>query len=150
MDSHIHNYSFTLKKNIFNGNIKRKPRNCRTKLQDRFNESENGNFNKGDSSKTNRSVLSAISLNDTRRVLRTGAERISKTFNELRTTIGTLSQRFRISTKRRQILEEGPVTPGCITPHTLSRTVLGRTPTKLYSPFSIDSPYNKPLSNKIR
>lgn len=93
MGSHIHNYSFALKKNIFNGNLKRKPRNCRTKLQDRFNESENGNLNKGDSSnKTNRSVLSAISLNDTRRVLRTGAERISKTFNDLRTTIGTLSQ----------------------------------------------------------
>lgn len=28
------------------------------------------------------------------------------------------------------------------TPYTPSRQVLGRTPTKLYSPFSIDSPYH--------
>lgn len=52
-------------------------------------------------------------------------------------------QMFKISTKRRQILEEGPMTP-C--PNTLSKTVLGRTPTKLYSPFGIESPYNKPTT----
>lgn len=45
-----------------------------------------------------------------------------------------------MTTKRRQILEEGPVTPNCATPHTYSRAVLGRTPTQMYSPFGIDTP----------
>lgn len=54
---------------------------------------------------------------------------------------------FKISTKRRQILEEGPMTPNaCPTPNTFSKTVLGRTPTRLYSPFGIESPYNKPTT----
>lgn len=33
------------------------------------------------------------------------------------------------------------MTPNALTPHTFSKHVLGRTPTKLYSPFGIDSPY---------
>lgn len=54
---------------------------------------------------------------------------------------------FKISTKRRQILEEGPLTPnGCPTPNEFSKAVLGRTPTRLYSPFGIESPYNKPTT----
>lgn len=54
---------------------------------------------------------------------------------------------FKISTKRRQILEEGPMTPnGCPTPNGFSKTLLGHTPTRLYSPFGIESPYNKPTT----
>lgn len=54
---------------------------------------------------------------------------------------------FKISTKRRQILEEGPMTPNSFpTPNGLSKAVLGRTPTRLYSPFGIESPYNKPTT----
>lgn len=53
-----------------------------------------------------------------------------------------------MSTKRRQILQEGPMTPNCETPQTFSRKVLGRTPTKLYSPFSIESPYHSTTVNK--
>ncbi|KAK5638524.1 hypothetical protein RI129_012819 [Pyrocoelia pectoralis] len=118
-----------------------KTRNCRTRLQDRFDESDNHE-------KSNRSILTIMTLEDTRRILRTGAEKLCKTFNDLRTNIGTFTQRFRTTTKRRQILEEGPVTPGCsTTPYTFSKRLLGRTPTKLYSPFSIDSPYNKPLTS---
>lgn len=40
------------------------------------------------------------------------------------------------------------MTPAGATPHTFSKAVLGRTPTKLYSPFGIESPYNNPLTNK--
>lgn len=112
--------------------------NCRRKLQYKCDDQ--------DEEKTEeRGVLSVLNLNniDTRKVLRTGAEKLTKTFNSVRTSIGTFSQKFKISTKRRQILEEGPMTPNphLQTPHTAARQVLGRTPTKLYSPFGIDSPY---------
>lgn len=52
-------------------------------------------------------------------------------------------------TRRRQILEESCMTPNCATPQTYSKRILGRTPTKLYSPFSIDSPYNTTTVSKI-
>ncbi|XP_031331283.1 uncharacterized protein LOC116161923 [Photinus pyralis] len=116
-----------------------KTRHCRARLQDRFDKSDS-------SEKSNRSILTIVTLEDTRRILRSGAEKICKTFNDLRTNLGTFTQRFRSTTKRRQILQEGPATPGFTTPHTFSKALLGRTPTKLYSPFSIDSPYNKPLT----
>lgn len=35
---------------------------------------------------------------------------------------------------------------GFPTPNGLSKAVLGRTPTRLYSPFGIESPYNKPTT----
>lgn len=35
---------------------------------------------------------------------------------------------------------------GCPTPNAFSKAVLGRTPTRLYSPFGIESPYNKPTT----
>ncbi|XP_018571929.1 uncharacterized protein LOC108911472 [Anoplophora glabripennis] len=115
---------------------------CRRKLQDTFDETDKKAEFKAPQG--DRSVLSVLSINDnTRRALRNGAVRISKTFNTVRTTFGTISQRFKISTKRRQILQEGPMTPNCATPHTFAKQVLGRTPTKLYSPFGIESPYNR-------
>ncbi|KAG5878514.1 hypothetical protein JTB14_018898 [Gonioctena quinquepunctata] len=94
-----------------------------------------------------KSVLSTLSFNDnTRKVLRNSMERISKTYNTFRTAIGTITQRFKVSTKRRQILEEGPMTPNCATPY--SRQILGRTPTKMYSPFNIESPYHPTTYDK--
>ncbi|KAK9751298.1 hypothetical protein QE152_g5181 [Popillia japonica] len=69
---------------------------------------------------------------------RNGAEKISKTISNVRISLGNFSQRFKSSTRRRQILEEGPMTPNCSTPQ--ARTILGRTPTKLYSPFGIETP----------
>ncbi|KAK9884340.1 hypothetical protein WA026_005290 [Henosepilachna vigintioctopunctata] len=118
---------------------------CRRKLN--YKNKENSNTESEDS-RAEKSVLSVISLNDTRRFLRSGAERLGKTLNNVRTTIGSFTQIFKISTKRRQILEEGPMTPECATPHTMSKQVLGRTPTKLYSPFSFESPYQPTTYDK--
>ncbi|XP_017768236.1 PREDICTED: uncharacterized protein LOC108556575 [Nicrophorus vespilloides] len=125
------NSALTSSSNSTDGRIQ----NCRKKLQDRFEKEETSSCSdeRGD-----RSVLSVLSLNDTRRALRTGADKLSRTFSSVRTSFGTFSQKFKISTKRRQILEEGPMTPNCDTP--FSKSVLGRTPTKLYSPFGIESP----------
>ncbi|GLH16195.1 hypothetical protein R5R35_006352 [Gryllus longicercus] len=76
------------------------------------------------------------------RVLRSGANTLSRTLNSVQTTFGSLSQKFRRSTKRRhQFKNESPCTP--VTPQTRSRHILGRTPTKLYSPFGIESPCKK-------
>lgn len=133
---------FTFHRNIFNSNNMQKSketnRNCRQKLESRF-EKEKQCSTSEISQKSDRSVLSVLSFNDTKKAFRTGAEKISKTFSSVRTSIGSFSQKFRPATKRRQLLEEGPSTP-CITPHTHSKQVLGRTPTKLYSPFGIESP----------
>lgn len=53
-----------------------------------------------------------------------------------------LLQKFKSSTRRRQRLEEQQSPSACNmqTPQTRSRQLLGRTPTKLYSPFGIESP----------
>jgi len=47
-------------------------------------------------------------------------------------------QKLRPSTRRRFKLDESPLTPN--TPRTRSKCLLGRTPTKMYSPFAIDTP----------
>lgn len=130
---------FNFHRNIFNSEInteKLKTRNCRQKLQDKFDNDDDCPT----SEKNDRSVLSVLSLNDPRRVFRSGAEKIQRTISNMRTSIGTFSQKFRTVTKRRQLLEEGPSTPTCMTPQTRSKQILGRTPTKLYSPFGIESP----------
>lgn len=49
-------------------------------------------------------------------------------------------QKFKSSTRRRQRLEEQQSPSNMQTPQTRSRQLLGRTPTKLYSPFGIESP----------
>lgn len=125
---------------------------CRIRLKDRFDKcgatKRKGDKNEELGTSSERTVLSALNLNDTRRYIRNGAERITKTFNSVRVTFGTLSQRFKSATKRRQILEEGPMTPNPQTPYTQSRQVLGRTPAKLYSPFGIESPYNSTTIDK--
>lgn len=143
---------------------------CRRKLQEKFDESDGCSSSKAYSSMdSNRKVLSVLNLSETRKVLRNGAERISKTFNTVKTSLETFTQvclikisenqsknlfisfeqKFKMSTKRRQILEEGPMTPNPgVTPHTFSRQILGRTPEKLYSPFGIDSPYHPTTCDK--
>ncbi|XP_033222977.1 uncharacterized protein LOC117176787 [Belonocnema kinseyi] len=81
---------------------------------------------------------------DSRKALQNGAERISKTISNVKVTFGNISQRFKISTRRRHRLEEQFTPDGSAaksaTPQTRSRHLLGRTPTKLYSPFGIESP----------
>ncbi|KAG8238722.1 hypothetical protein J437_LFUL015281 [Ladona fulva] len=85
-------------------------------------------------------TLPAVSVHS-RQAVRVGAERISKTLRDVRVTFDSLSQKFRRSTRRRVPLknELSPRTPNT-TPRTRSRRLLGRTPTKLYSPFGIDTP----------
>ncbi|CAH0384378.1 unnamed protein product [Bemisia tabaci] len=73
-----------------------------------------------------------------RRMLRSSASKLTKSFGNLRTTIEEFSQKFRASTRRRSRLSDSPITPN--TPHSRTRKILGRTPTKLYSPFSIITP----------
>lgn len=137
---------------------------CRRKLKyntQNLNESDNSKEEEAD-----KSILSRLSLSDTRKVLRNGLGRINRTFNNVRTSVGSFTQVwcqfdcwscflvwcvfqiFRTSTKRRQILEEGPVTPGCLSPDSRAQKVLGRTPTKMYSPFGIESPYKETTYNK--
>lgn len=68
--------------------------NCRRKLQDTFEEvNKTDKVEDKNASNNDRINLSVFSLNDgTRRVLRQGAERLTKTFNTVRTTIGTITQ----------------------------------------------------------
>ncbi|XP_011306751.1 uncharacterized protein [Fopius arisanus] len=121
-------------------------RNLRQRLQDKFDKEKpdpkDKSNGKSEARGWNNLSLGNVSA-DSRRAFRTGAEKLSKTISSVRTTIGTISQKFRSSTRRRQILDEqqSPMNGGSsATPQTRSRCLLGRTPTKLYSPFGIESP----------
>ncbi|XP_059487540.1 uncharacterized protein LOC132203646 [Neocloeon triangulifer] len=74
----------------------------------------------------------------TRRALRSGADKLSKTFQQLRVSVNNFSQKLKGRSTRRHRRFENTDTP-VATPQTRSRKILGRTPTKLYSPFSIDT-----------
>lgn len=123
----------------------RTSRNLRQRLQDRFEKVGDGAKEKSPKTKDqvdrawNNISLGNVSA-DSRRALRNGAEKLSKTISSVRTTFGTISQKFRSSTRRRQRLEEQQSPCNMQTPQTRSRQLLGRTPTKLYSPFGIESP----------
>ncbi|KAI4504517.1 hypothetical protein M0802_000067 [Mischocyttarus mexicanus] len=127
----------------------RTSKNFRQRLQDRFDKDKSNESSKQKTSKDkdvtergwNNLSLGNVSA-DSRRALRNGAERLSKTISTVRTTFGTISQKFRSSTRRRQRLEEqqSPGNYKTQTPQSRSRQLLGRTPTKLYSPFGIESP----------
>ncbi|KYM75485.1 PREDICTED: uncharacterized protein LOC105622761 [Atta cephalotes] len=127
----------------------RSSRNLRQRLQDRF-EKDRGSSNNDAKEKPQKTKDSTdrpwnnISLGnvsaDSRRALRNGAEKLSRTISSVRTTFGTISQKFKSSTRRRQRLEEQQSPSNMQTPQTRSRQLLGRTPTKLYSPFGIESP----------
>lgn len=131
--------------------ITKNSKNLRRRLQDRFEKDKPSSTCKEQTPKekqtSNDRSWNNLSLGnmsaDSRRALRCGAERLSKTISSVRTTFGTISQKFKSSTRRRQRLEEQQ-SPNSIckmqTPQTRSRQLLGRTPTKLYSPFGIESP----------
>lgn len=109
---------------------------CQRHFQNNFEECD-----KSETKPADRSVLSILSLNEnTRRIFRNSAERLTRTLNTGRTTFGTITQKFRVSTRRRQILEEGPMIPNCAISYTASKLVLGKTPTKLYNLFGIETP----------
>ncbi|XP_024893996.1 uncharacterized protein LOC112468857, partial [Temnothorax curvispinosus] len=92
--------------------VPRSSRNLRQRLQDRFEKDRGsgGNDNaKEKPAKAKDSVDRAwnnISLGnvsaDSRRALRNGAEKLSRTISSVRTTFGTISQKFKSSTRRRQ------------------------------------------------
>lgn len=213
--SNVRSVSFTFHKNPNDGGVEveRKPSgkgeatsestrkilqsSTRQRLQDRFDQecpySLSRDQNQSSQNKCNRSnsrnwsdfniSLPAV---QPRRMLRSGADKISKTLATVRNSIDTLSQvslitlilffrsivflffclflhncvgsslnlttisfqRFRTSTRRRYRLENE--SPQAVTPRTRTRCMLGRTPTKLYSPFGIETPQSdsKSLANK--
>ncbi|XP_003705129.1 uncharacterized protein LOC100874744 [Megachile rotundata] len=146
--------SFTFHREVLSiknsSEIPKNPKNLRRRLQDHFVKKKDDDSCKEKVSKdkqtSNRSwnnlTLGNVSA-DSRRALRSGADKLSKTMSSVRTTFGSISQKFRSSTHRRQRLEEQQ-TPNSAskmqTPQTRSRQLLGRTPTKLYSPFGIETP----------
>ncbi|XP_034251503.1 uncharacterized protein LOC117651531 [Thrips palmi] len=175
--SNVRSVSFTFHKNPNEGGVERKPSgkeassgsssrkilqtSTRQRLQDRFDQecpyslSRDQNQSSHSQNRSNRSNprnwsdfnISLPSVQP-RRMLRSGADKISKTFATVRNSFDTLSQRFRTSTRRRYRLENE--SPQTVTPRTRTRCMLGRTPTKLYSPFGIETPQSesKSLSNK--
>lgn len=123
----------------------------RQRLQDRFDQEcpyslgqgrEENSQNRNRTARTNHRNWSDFNLSlpsvQPRRMLRSGADKISKTIATVRNSFDTLSQRFRTSTRRRYRLENE--SPQAVTPRTRTRCMLGRTPTKLYSPFGIETP----------
>ncbi|XP_011699162.1 PREDICTED: uncharacterized protein LOC105456658 [Wasmannia auropunctata] len=129
--------------------VVRRSRNLRQRLQDRFEKDTRGSSSAKERPPSkakepadrawNNISLGNVSA-DSRRALRNGAEKLSRTISSVRTTFGTISQKFKSSTRRRQRLEEQQSPSNMQTPQTRSRQLLGRTPTKLYSPFGIESP----------
>ncbi|CAK1541473.1 unnamed protein product [Leptosia nina] len=91
-----------------------------------------------------KNVLKNKSFLNSRRALQSGADKISRTFKNMRSTFCDLSQHFRLRSKRRHRLAEtgSPCRTPC-TPVTKKKQLLGRSPTKLYSPFGIETPRNK-------
>ncbi|KAL6261304.1 hypothetical protein P5V15_008825 [Pogonomyrmex californicus] len=146
--------SFTFHREVVNSRnspeIVRRTRNLRQRLQDRFEKDRGSTSDDNGKEKTSKAKESTerawnnISLGnvsaDSRRALRNGAEKLSRTISSVRITFGTISQKFKSSTRRRQRLEEQQSPSNMQTPQTRSRQLLGRTPTKLYSPFGIESP----------
>ncbi|XP_046460535.1 uncharacterized protein LOC124207221 [Daphnia pulex] len=103
-----------------------------------------------------RGVLSSISnLNvanvpkETRKLIQAGAEKVNQTFNDVRNTFGTWSQKLKNNPARRRqrLVNSSPYTPGRGKDTPRSKQLLGRTPTKLYSPFGIETPSSRRQRN---
>lgn len=117
--------------NCLHGNA---PRRTRRRLQERFE----GDCDCSSATTGGRRLAEAVDRSE-KPWASFALPTLSKTLNSVQTTFDTLSQKFRRSTKRRQQLKNEPsMSPA--TPQTRSRRLLGRTPTKLYSPFGIESP----------
>ncbi|XP_008479123.1 uncharacterized protein LOC103515958 isoform X1 [Diaphorina citri] len=90
----------------------------------------------------NSTLLSNISMNQFHqsrgKLVSNSKTKFTKSMTNLQTTLGSWKQKLRSSTRRRYQLTESPspCTPSPITP----KRILGRTPTKLYSPFNIETP----------
>lgn len=76
--------------------LSRNRRNLRQRLQDKFDKDKSKCPSKANAQVTTNKRWSNLSLGnvsaDSRRALRSGAEKLSKTFSSVRTTFGTISQ----------------------------------------------------------
>ncbi|KAH9641304.1 hypothetical protein HF086_013286 [Spodoptera exigua] len=82
----------------------------------------------------NKNIFKTSSFANSRRALQSGADKISRTFRS----------HFRLGGRRRHRLTEPP--SPCRTPTTpvmKKKQILGRSPTKLYSPFGIETPHSR-------
>ena len=79
--------SFKFHKNVFTSHSSSRFQNCRLKLQDRFEQKKDNSSGKND-----RSVLSVLSLNDTRKAIRNSADKLSRKLSNVRITLGNFSQ----------------------------------------------------------
>lgn len=71
--------------------------NCRKNLRAKFEQVDVEKEENAELQNNDKSILSMLSLNDnTKRVLKNGAEKITKSLNSVRTTFGTISQVFQI------------------------------------------------------
>lgn len=122
-------------------------RTTRRKLQDKYDREQScPSEHRGQGKRKRENLWGGLNLSniqvtreDASRILRSGANKISRTFSSMQTTFGVISQKFRRSTRRRHRLKsDSPCSP--LSPQTRSRCLLGRTPTKLYSPFGIETP----------
>nr|XP_021208386.1 uncharacterized protein LOC101742718 isoform X2 [Bombyx mori] len=92
----------------------------------------------------NKNIFKNASFVNSRRALQSGADKITRTFRSVRNTFGNLSQHLRFGGRRRHRLAEAG--SPCRTPSTpvmKKKQLLGRSPTKLYSPFGIETPQGR-------
>ncbi|KAI5635671.1 hypothetical protein NE865_11577 [Phthorimaea operculella] len=92
----------------------------------------------------NKNIFKTKTFANSRRALQSGAEKITRTFRNVRNSFGNLSQHFRLGGRRRHRLTEA--TSPCRTPSTpvtKKKQMLGRSPAKLYSPFGIETPHSR-------
>ncbi|CAB3366607.1 Hypothetical predicted protein [Cloeon dipterum] len=90
--------------------------------------------------------IPTVRTSPTRRAFRSGADKLTKTFQQMKISVDNLHQRLKGRTARRHTRLENVDTPFA-TPQTRSKKLLGRTPTKLYSPFDIDTTPNGGLNS---
>ncbi|CAG4968281.1 unnamed protein product [Parnassius apollo] len=92
----------------------------------------------------NRNIFKTKPFLNSRRALQSSAEKISKTFKSVRSTFGNLSQHFRLGGRyRHRLAEAGSPCKSPSTPVAKKKGLLGRSPTKLYSPFGIETPHSR-------
>uniref|UniRef100_A0A1B6JXW2 Uncharacterized protein n=1 Tax=Homalodisca liturata TaxID=320908 RepID=A0A1B6JXW2_9HEMI len=80
-------------------------------------------------------------LSKTKQVFSTGILKINKVFIRVLHTVESATQSLRFSSYKRYEMDDYDLVPSAFqTPSRIARSILGRTPIKLYSPFDIDSP----------
>ncbi|CAH0402635.1 unnamed protein product [Chilo suppressalis] len=92
----------------------------------------------------NKNIFKTKSFANSRRALQSGADKISRTFRSVKNSFGNLSQHFRLGARRRhRLTDAGSPCRTPSTPVTKKKSILARSPTKLYSPFGIETPHSR-------